>query len=55
MKCYTIFNELINNLFAFEATLVDEYTLRLAKIKFYLKEYDECLSIFYKLSCDLKK
>lgn len=43
------------NLILFDKTLSDEYTLRIAKIKFQQRKFEECLEILRNLSVDLKR
>ncbi|CAD8081890.1 unnamed protein product [Paramecium primaurelia] len=55
MLCYKLYEQYMYNLFRFEQTLIDEYTMRWAKIQFYLQKYDESLKLFSQLACDLRK
>ncbi|CAD8089978.1 unnamed protein product [Paramecium sonneborni] len=55
MLCYNLYQQYMYNLFRFEQTLIDEYTMRWAKIQFYLQKYDESLKLFSQLACDLRK
>jgi hypothetical protein len=40
--CINLYEEFANNLIKFDKTLQDEYMLRLAKVKFMQKKYNEC-------------